>query len=381
VRILVAHSFYRVAGGEDLYVRQLVRLLGPGHDVRLFEARNEELTGNLAAAHRMIGSRDQRRRVERVLADFDPDVVHLNNAYPSLGPAVHLAARNKGVPLVMTVHNYRLRCPNGLMFTEGKPCRRCLGGNNANAVIHKCFPSRAQAAGYATALWVHRFVMRLERDVSLFITPSDYMHSELESWGIERDRLVTIRNFTDIAAPERPAPGGYGLYVGRLSSEKGLGVLFRALRRLGDPEFLIAGTGPHEEALRREAAAAGLTRTTFLGRVDRKRVADLLASARYLAIPSTWEENAPLAALEALTFGVPLVVTDKGGLPELVSGGAGVVCPAGDEVGLADAIRRVATGGRDYDAMSARARDVALSQLTPQAHREALEQAYSRLVG
>lgn len=375
MRILIAHSFYRIAGGEDGYVTQQRELLSDDHDVELLAARNEELRGAVRPFLRMTGRGAVPGSVDRLVERFHPDVVHLHNAYPSLGPAVHLAARRRGVPLVMTVHNYRLRCPNGLMFTNGEPCTRCLGGNHVNAVIHRCFPSRTQSAAYAAALWVHRFVLRLERDVSLFVAPSEFVRETLAGWGIPAGKLRVVRNFTDPQERGAPPAGRYGLYLGRLAPEKGLDVMLRALGAAGDPEFRVAGEGPDEPRLRAEVDRLGLTRTSFLGRVARADVPALLAGARYLAIPSVWHENAPLAALEAMTSGVPLLVSDKGGLPELARDDTGIVCPAGDDAAFARAIEAYASDAEVAE-RGARAEAFARAHLTREVHKAALEAAY-----
>lgn len=378
MRILIAHSFYRIAGGEDRYVVQQRELLAPGHDVELLAVRNEDLPGPLRTAGRMIGRGLRPGEVDRVFERHRPDVVHLHNAYPALGPAVHLAARRHRVPLVMTVHNYRLRCPNGLMFTEGRPCTRCLGGNTAHAVVHHCFPSRTQAAGYATALWLHRFVLRLERDVALFLAPSEFVAATLTGWGVPRERVRVVRNFTDVGPGASGAEPRYGLYLGRLTPEKGVDVLLRAAAAAGDPELRVAGEGPDEPRLRAEAARLGLTRTAFLGKVRRDEVPALLSGARYLALPSIWEENAPLAALEAMAAGCPLLVSDKGGLPELAAGGAGIVCPAGDVTSFAAGIERLSAGA-ERDALARAAQSFAEQHLTRDVHRASLERAYEEV--
>ena len=107
-----------------------------------------------------------RADVESAIRTFRPDVIHIHNSYPAFGPAVFLGARNFGIPLVMTVHNYRLRCPNGYMFTEGSICTRCTDGAYHNAVLHPCFPTKEQSIAYASSLWLHRFVLKLEGSIS-----------------------------------------------------------------------------------------------------------------------------------------------------------------------------------------------------------------------
>jgi len=375
VRILIAHCFYRLPGGEDRYVEQQMEVLGPRHTVELLARRNEDLGGNLDTARRMLGSNKETRAVEETIARFKPDVIHLHNSYPSLGPAVQLAAQRRRVPLVMTVHNFRLRCPNGYMFTEGKPCYRCEGGLYHNALLHNCFPSRGQAATYAAALWLHRFVLRAQDKVTLFLTPSRYVSERVLSWGFEPQRVRVLRNFTDIP-PHAGSPGSYGMCVGRLSSEKGLDVMLRALARAGDPPFRIVGDGTVRPALEGLARELGLTNTVFVGRVAPARVSELLEDARYAAMPSLWDEVAGIAALEAMAVGRPLLVTEKGGLPELIETGEGLLARAGDVEDTAAKVKILMEDDVRWHEMSERALARARNEFTPEAHVVQLERAY-----
>jgi len=380
LRVLIAHSFYRQAGGEDRYVRQQVALLRARHEIRLLERENLGLPGGVRTAAHMLYSRSEVRAVAAALRDFRPDVVHVHNTYPAFGPAVHLAASRSRVPLVMTVHNLRLRCPNGVMFTEGARCRRCEAGAYYNAVSHGCFVERSQSAGYAAALWTHRFVARLEDRVQLFVAPSRFMAGQLQAWGIPAARIVVVRNFTDME-PGQPGGGDGGLYLGRLAPEKGVAGLLRALQAAGDPPFRIAGDGPEAAGLRALADELGLRHTSFLGLLDRERVAAAIRSARYVAFPSVWDENAPLGALEAMAAGRPLLVTRRGGLPELVEDGGGVICENEDPVrSLAAGISRLQDDPAFAAAEGEKALRLARDAFQPARHLADLSAAYAGVV-
>lgn len=378
MRALIAHSFYRLPGGEDRYVRQQVELLGERHTVELLERSNADLSGGVSVAAHMIYSAGERQAVRATIDRFEPDLIHLHNAYPSLGPAVHLAAQELGVPLIMTVHNFRLRCPNGYMFTEGSPCRRCEGGRYHNAVVHRCLSSRSQSAGYAASLWVHRFLLHLDSKVALYLTPSDFLRRRMVEWGFSPKRVTVLRNFTEITGGEAE-PGSHGLYLGRLSPEKGVDVLLRSLARAGDPPFVIAGEGPHRSALERLATDLGLVGTRFVGQVPIGEVTALLASSRFLAVPSLWDENAPLAALEAMASGRPLLVTDAGGLPELVASGEGLSCPPGDEEALAGSVSRLMADDELCRALGKRGLARA-AEFVPARHLAGLESIYAGVI-
>lgn len=381
MKVLLAHSFYRIAGGEDRYVQEQAELLSRRHEVRVIAESNSELLGGFSTASRMLYSDQKKRSVERVVDEFLPDVVHLHNVYPSFGPAVHLAAKARKIPIVMTLHNFRLRCPNGLMFTEGSLCRRCQSGVYLNATLHRCFPSNGQAAAYASVLWIHRFVMQLEDAVSIFIVPSDFMRRRVLSWGIEARRVRMIEHFVrrPISSRVHARVGSYGLFVGRLAADKGLDVLLRALARAGDPPFVVVGDGPLFEDLQVLARGLELTQTRFVGWQQHEGINDLLAKARYVAVPSLKEETAPLSALEALAAGCPLLVSDRGALPEFVGRGAGLVSRAGDVDDLAAKLVQLV----EDDEYCRRASEVALSfarrSLDPERHLADLESVYEAL--
>ncbi|MDR3636184.1 MAG: glycosyltransferase [Isosphaeraceae bacterium] len=379
MRILIAHSFYRIAGGEDRYVRQQVDLLGRSHDVHLEGRINAELDQGPATAAGMLYSPLERWAIARAFRAFGPDLVHLHNPYPSMGPAVHLAAAAAGLPLVQTVHNFRIRCPNGLLFTEGSPCDRCVGGRYDQAIRHACFPTRRQAAAYASALWTHRFVLKLDELVDLYIAPSRFVRRRLVKWGIPAERTTVVRNFTVIPEPPPPA-GERGLYLGRLSAEKGLLTLLAALKLAGDPPFDIVGGGPQSEILRVRVDSLGLQNTRLLGPVDADRVPEVIAEARYAVIPSTWEENAPLAALEVMAAGRPVIASDIGGLPELVDVGRGRLVSPGNTMELAGAVATYAGDGATAIADGARARSFVVAECSAEAHLAGLELAYATAI-
>lgn len=382
MRILYAHSFYRIAGGEDRHVRDQVELVSRAHDVELISASNADLPDAATTAIRMMYSRARKHEIGGVIDRFAPEIVHIHNAYPSLGPSVILAAHERGIPIVMTVHNMRLRCPNGLMFTQGSLCRRCEAGMYTNAVIHQCFPTKSQASGYASTLWLHRFGMRLERRIAGFVAPSDFMRGRLLEWGFASERVTTIRHFVSESrhAGSPLSLGTYGIFVGRLSAEKGADVLLTALQHAGDPRFVFVGDGPQRSVLHQRARELGLVNTTFLGWQAPDAVPGLVRGSRYMAMPSVSEENAPLSALEALAAGRPLLVSAIGGLPELVSSGSGVSAVAGDPEDLADKIKLLEGDDNLCRRSSAMASAYAHRWLTGERHLRTLERVYQALI-
>ncbi|MGH9195069.1 MAG: glycosyltransferase [Acidimicrobiia bacterium] len=375
LRILIAHSSYRLKGGEDRYVQQQSQLLQTVHSVELYQKDNTDLS-SLHAATAMFYDPRVKSELARTVHAFSPQVIHLHNAYPSLGPAVHQVARRQGVPLLMTVHNYRLRCPNAFMFTEGSNCNRCEGGRYLNALTHNCFTSRTQAAGYVAGLWTHRFVLGLEEKVALFLCPSRFIANKLLKWGFPEEKVLVVPNFTEGPISVSNAPGTYGAYLGRLSPEKGLDVLVQALAIAGDPPFRIVGDGPSSASLQATAKQLGLRNLKFMGRVEPDEVNELLNEIRFLAMPSVWNENAPLAALEAMAHARPLVLSNVGGLTELAADGAGITIEPGDPNALAGGIQDLMDDDGRCRELGGTARRLWEQKFNPQVHRSELEAAY-----
>lgn len=380
LKVLVAHSYYRHRGGEDVYVDQQVELLAKHADVRLLAERNAEV-GDVSAVPRAFLSLGRRSRIRSVFPQFSPDIVHMHNIYPALGPEVHRQATKHQIPLVMTVHNYRLRCPNGYMFTEGQVCTRCLTGSKGNALLHQCFPSRSQAAVYASSLWFHRRILALEDKIAMFVAPSEFVRKSLISWGFDSRRVTMIRNFTSFRQPPRVELGHHGVFVGRLSSEKGIDILLRALKLAHDPKFSIIGDGPLRDSLGELAQDLNLRRLRFLGRVSATDIQAMLRDARYVVVPSLSHENASLAAMEGLASALPLIVSDRGGLPELAAEGRGIVVPAGDAPSLAHAIQELIEDDDICARAGVRGRNFWMDELRPEVHVERLLTVYRELVG
>lgn len=375
MRVLLVHAFYRLAGGEDRYVGELERVLRTRHDVHLYAAHNAELGSGPSAAAVMFRGVKAKRELTDVIRSFEPDLIHVHNTYPALGPAPFLVARELGIPLVMTLHNYRLRCPNGYFFTHDGICTRCESGNYLNAVAHNCLPTRTQSVAYASSLWLHRFGLRVEDAVSRFVAPSRFLAKRMTEAGIPEDRLSIVPNFAyRNAGLSRHQM--HGLYADRLSFEKGLDVLIRALQVAGNPPFKIMGIGPEEQMLRREAVSRGLSNTEFMGQVSPEVVRKELSRARFLVVPSVCYENAPLISMEALAAGCPLIVSDGGGLPEIVAGGAGITFPMGDATALGRTLQLALQDDDLVQQMGGRARRAFEEEFTPNRHLERLEQVY-----
>ncbi|SDZ24659.1 Glycosyltransferase involved in cell wall bisynthesis [Micromonospora pattaloongensis] len=332
-----------------------------------------------AAAGRMIWSPQSRRGLAAVLADFRPDVVHLHNVYHQLSPSVLAAARAAGVPCVLTLHDYKLACPSYQLLDRGAVCDACVTGGPLMAVRRGCKGGLGASALLAIESWLHR-TLRAYDGVAAFVSPSRFLAGVMRRAGVFPDRMHVLPHFADVAAlPVKVAPGGGVVYAGRLAPEKGVDTLIDAVAALpaGVPVD-VAGDGPARAALEERASRRAPGRIRFHGRLDKPRLHELVRSAAVVAVPSRWHENQPMAVLEAFGCGVPVVGTDLGGLPELITPGVdGEIVPADDPAALGAALARlVAAPGRAYE-LGRAARAKVERDFTPGAHLAGLRELYA----
>lgn len=393
VSVLVVHDRYRQAGGEDVVVANETALLRRhGHRVSEYIVDNDRIAdraGPLSKARlaantvwSFSAAAAVRRRIERER----PDVVHVHNFLPLLSPSVHAAAHGTGVAVVQTLHNYRLVCPAGTLFRDGRPCEDCVGRAVAlPAVVHACYrSSRVQSAVVATMLAKHAARGTWERDVDVFLAVSEFIRDRMIAGGLPGERIAVKANFVEDDGAERAAspPGGKGgrdgplLFVGRLTADKGVDLLLDAWA--GTPEMPIlevVGDGPlHDEV---GAAAASNGRVVSAGRLDRAAVRARMEAARALVFPSRWYEGQPMTILEAFAAGLPVIAASIGSLPDLVRDGEnGLLFQAGDIGDLRRAVTWATAHPAELRRMGAQARADYEARFTPEAGYAALVDAY-----
>lgn len=343
--VLLVHERYREYGGEDAAVEAQLRLLErAGHRVELLEVDNEVIdersgvAGRVRLAATTIWSRAGIRRVTNAVRAMRPDVVHVHNTFPLLSPAIYGPARALGPAIVQTLHNFRLVCPNGVLFRDGHPCQDCVGQPVAlPGVVHSCYRDSLAASGVVAAmLAVHRARGTWRRDVDRFVALSSFARDRLIRGGIPPARLRVLRNFVDAPAPPPRDRGDNLLFVGRLTEDKGVRILLEAWRSARVPARLrFAGDGPLAALVQAAAAEPGL-RIDALGRLSRDRTLEEMRRARAVVVPSQWYENCPMTVIEAFACGRPVIATGHGGLLEMVEhGSTGLLFDPGDASGLA----------------------------------------------
>ena len=400
--LLVNKFFFRNAGAETVFFRTRDLLARNGHDVidfamehprnldspyaRWFGPRREYggEGGRLARARDAadsIYSFAARRRLRELLGAHRPDVAHLHNVYHQLTLSVVDELAAAGVPTVLTLHDYKPVCPSYVIYTDGAPCRRCVHGSVVNAVVHECIKDSRPAslvaaveAGLARRRGTYRKVDR-------FIAPSRFMASVMEEGGFDRDRIDVLPNFLPIdptPPPVDPPPRRHLLFVGRLEEVKGVRLLLEAWRHVppGTP-LRILGTGPLQGLV--EEAAAGSPDIEYLGFQPREVIERELDGALALLVPSLWEENCPMAILEARERGCPVIAADRGGLPEMVRDGIdGLLFAAGDAASLVGRVEGLTADSGRAETMGDEGREAALDRYSADRHYDALRTVYER---
>ena len=385
MRILLVHNFYQQTGGEDLVVADEARLLASrGHEVVQYSVHNDQVNSisRLALGYRTIWSQPAYRDVRKAIATNRPEVVHVHNTLPLLSPSVYYAASAEGVPVVQTLHNYRLMCPAAVCFRDGHVCTDCVGKPVAvDAIRHACYrSSRSASAAVVTMLSVHRLLGTWKRRPSVYIALTALARRMFIESGLAAEKLVVKPNFVDPDPGIGTGSGGYALFVGRLSAEKGIRTLLHAWRSVGERLPLwIVGEGPLGPDV--AAAAAENPGVTWLGKRAPHEVAPLLREATCLVFPSECYETFGRVIVEAFATGTPVVAAGHGAAAELVADGVtGVHFRPGDPADLAAKVLHLHSQPALRSAMRAAARSDFEHRFTADVNYRLLLAIYQRAI-
>jgi glycosyltransferase involved in cell wall biosynthesis len=288
-----------------------------------------------------VWNRSSYRELRALVRKEQPDVAHFHNTFPLISPAGYYAIKTEGMPVVQTLHNYRLVCPNALFFRDGHACEDCLGKTPPwPGVLHACYRGSRRASGAVAAmLTAHRLLRTWTRMVDVYIALTEFARDKFVQGGLPAERIVVKPNFLHPDPEPEEKWEDNALFVGRLSVEKGVDVLLAAWERLGDRMTLkIVGDGPLADVVAK--GARRLKNVEWLGRRSREQVLELMKRARVLILPSICYENFPLAVAEAFAVGLPIIASDLGSLASLVDPGrTGLLFRPNDPEDLADKVR------------------------------------------
>lgn len=321
MKILMLHNHYLERGGEDESTEAEVALLRQhGHEVDFFELDNRVIASRplLRTGVETVWSAWAYRAIRERIQRGKPDLVHIQNFFPLFSPAVHHAAKAEGTPVVQALRNYRLLCLNGTFFRDQHNCEDCLGKFLPwPGVVHRCYrQSLPSSAAVAAMLIVHRALKTWDRKVDVLMVLTEFMRQKLIQGGLSDERIIVKPNFVLSDPGPGNHDGGFALFVGRLSPEKGTASLVRAWEAMQDIPLKIVGDGPLRPQMREFEARN--SNVEVLGWIDPSAVLTLMKNARALVFPSQWYEGFPRVVVEAFACGLPVIAANIGSTAEIV---------------------------------------------------------------
>lgn len=360
MRILLANKFYYRRGGDCIYTMDLERMLKKhGHEVAMFTMQyleNEKSEwsdywpsnmNKLKAFTRPFGDKEVKTKFGRLLDDFKPDVVHLNNVHTQLSPVIARMAHERGIRVVWTLHDTKLVCPCYTCTREGKWCTECFM-DKRSVVRHRCMPGGLPGAviGYCEILKWDKD--RLQEYTDLFLPPSQFMMDTCVAGGYSPEKFRVLCNFIDMEKCKNPnfQKGDYYVYLGRVNEVKGVRTLCKAASQL-DKKLIVVGGGELLSEL--QDTYKGYSQIEFKGQMQWDEFRPILEGARFMVLPAEWSENNPLAVIESQSLGTPVLGARIGGIPELIEEGvSGMTFTSGDVEDMKDNIQKMFHHRFDY---------------------------------
>lgn len=333
----MVNKFLYPNGGSETYMLKLGQYLASkGHEVQYFgmedkrnivgnnirsyvkqvDFKSGKLIDKISYPFKLIYSFEARAKIANVLDDFKPDIVHMNNINFQLTPAIIYEIKKREIPMVQTVHDPQIACPNHRLYNEynEKLCVKCLDGEYINCYKEKCLKNSRIASAIATIESYYYHKRNTYNLVDIYICPSKFISEIIQKGGIEKSKIEILYNFSDNISrvSTNNLKKDYVLYFGRLSKEKGIDTLLLACKKLHNIKFIIVGDGPLREKVTK------LSNVEFLGFKSGDELNKLIKEARFSVYPSEWYENCPLSVIESLNLGTPVIVSDLGGAKELI---------------------------------------------------------------
>ena len=387
MKILVVHNFYKQSGGEDRAVLDECHTLRQaGHDVvEYFENSGSidprKVSARLQLAVSAPWCSKAYSSILQLLRLQRPEVAHFHNTWPLISAAGYYACRRAGVPVVQTLHNYRLYCPAGTFFRAGRTCEECVEHGYQRSVVHACYRSSViQSAVLAGSLALHHAVGTYARMVDLYIVPSEFARRKFVSLGLPAANIEVKSNFVALDPGPDRSDRGFGLFVGRLSAEKGLGLLIDAWRSLAEVPLRILGDGPLLEWLK-QSTVGSVSEVEVLGQRTRDETMGAMKQAGFLVLPSESYEGFPVVIAEAFACGLPVIASRLGAMQEIVEEGrTGLLFDPGDSRDLAKRVRWAWEHPKELREMGREARSEYLRKYTADHNHAVLLRAYLKAI-
>jgi glycosyltransferase involved in cell wall biosynthesis len=323
------HNHYQQSGGEDTVVAQEVALLRrKGHTVIEYYRTNHEIDhlsvrGKISLPKRMIWADDAAQDLGELIRQQKPDIAHFHNTFIMISPSAYYTCQKAGLPVIQTLHNYRLLCPVATFFRDGHICEDCLHKAVPwPAIVHACYhQSVIQTGAVAAMLAVHRWLKTWQKQVDCYITPTDFVRRKFIEGGISPEKLRVKPHFVHPDPGPKEGPEHYFLFVGRLSSEKGVKVLLQAWKRLKNVPLKIVGDGPLMTEMQQTLKHENMDKVELLGQQSMAKVISLMREALWLVMPSESYETFGQVAVESFACGTPVIASQRGAMAELIENG------------------------------------------------------------
>ncbi len=368
-KICLVHNAYGRLSGEEVALEGLRGALTcHGHTVIPFFRSSAELQGQqvrkVAAFFTGIYNFAARRDFARLLDAERPDLVHINNLFPLISPSILDETKRRGIPTVMTLHNYRLLCPTGLLFSHGEVCHRCLNGREWWCAVRNCTGQWGKSSGYAVRNWVARVRGSFSEGIDRFIAPAEFVKSMLVRHGYPAERIDVVRYIVSLETLQpRLTDGEYVGYIGRISPEKGVDTIVEAAKHQADIPFRFAGHFLQMPRLLRQVPG----NCQFMGEVPRRDLGAFVDGARFTVFASKWYETTGLSMAETMARGKAVICSAIGCLPELVEAGVtGLLFEPGNAEDLGRKIAYLWNRPDLYHEMGSAARAKVLAMFSPE---------------
>ncbi len=408
MKILMCNSYYYLRGGLERYMFELMRLLhNHGHEIIPFcmvHERNlpSKYSGYFVshidyptllknkpsiptaakAVERLFDSDEARQKIRQLILDTQPDIAHIHGIGREIPPSVLDVIKSFGIPIVQTLHDFGIVCPNSSFTSQGELCERCKGHRYYNAVLRRCKRDSLAASLLACVTqYQHLLTNVYGRNVDVYIAPSKFLQRKLIEHGVQK-KMVVIPNFVDLGEGH-PGNGGSGycLFFGRLLAFKGLRTLLEAAKLNRQAQIWIAGEGELEQELRQTVAECQLDNVTLLGYIEPRKLLDLISSANFTLLPSENYENYPMAILESFVCGRPIIASRIGSIPDLVTDhDNGLLFEPGNAAQLADCIRYLFEHPKEASTMGKNGRTSITTSNDPEVHYRKIMEIYQQLV-
>ena len=406
MKILMCNSFYYERGGAERCVFELTALLEKnGHEVipfamvheNNFPSRysdyfvshidypsllksNPSLPTMIKAVERVIYSSEAKQKITRLIADAKPDIAHIHGIGHEISPSILDAIKAFHIPIVQTLHDYGLLCPNTNFISRGVVCERCKGNRYYQVVLRRCKRNSIGASLLAClSQYEHHFTNIYERNVDIFISPSRFLQKKLIQYGVN-NKIVVIPNFIKLTDYKRgESDSGYCLYAGRLVAYKGIMTMIEAAKLYRQARILIAGEGELSDEVQKAVVEHRLDNVSLLGFVQPKELMRLVSSANFTIFPSELYENYPMSIIESFACGKPVIASNIGALPDLVTHGwNGLLFKPGNAVELASHMQYLFDYPRITAEMGKHGYEFAVTNNNPDFHYNQIMQVYQK---